>query len=135
MSDEALPQVAIIGMSLRFPGAKSPAEFWKNLRDGVETVSFFTKDELQQAGVPLEALQQPNYVPAKAIVDGVEMFDYQFFGLTPREAELMDPQQRLFLECAWEALENAGQVQRLLANEQSCVFLADAHKSVVVPEK
>src|SRR5437764_3376330 len=108
MSDEALPQVAIIGMSLRFPGAKNPAEFWKNLRDGVETVSFFTKDELQQAGVPLEALQQPNYVPAKAIVDGVEMFDYQFFGLTPREAELMDPQQRLFLECAWEALENAG---------------------------
>jgi len=108
MSSEALPQVAIIGMSLRFPGAKSPAEFWKNLRDGVETVSFFTSEELQQSGVPLEAIQQPGYVPAKAIVDHVEMFDYQFFGLTPREAELMDPQQRLFLECAWEALENAG---------------------------
>src|SRR5947209_9344534 len=94
MRDEALPQVAIIGMSLRFRGAKSSAGFWKNLRDGVETVSFFTKDELQQAGVPLEALQQPNYVPAKAIVDGVEMFDYQFFRPTPGGGELMDTQQR-----------------------------------------
>jgi acyl transferase domain-containing protein/acyl carrier protein len=108
MASQGPQQVAIIGLACRFPGARNSTEFWENLRQGVESISFFSADELQRAGVPAEVRQRPNYVPAKAVLDDADMFDYEFFGLTPREAELMDPQQRLFLECAWEALENAG---------------------------
>src|SRR5262245_31147990 len=95
-------------MSLRFPGARNVAEFWQNLRDGVESVSFFSEQELLAAGVPAETLHQPNYVRASATLGDVESFDASFFGFYPREAELLDPQHRLFLECAWEALEDAG---------------------------
>ena len=100
--------IAIIGMACCFPGAKNIAEFWHNLRDGVESVAFFSDDELAAAGVDPTALADPNYVKAGCILDNVELFDAQFFGFTPREAEIMDPQHRLFLMCAWEALENAG---------------------------
>jgi amino acid adenylation domain-containing protein len=102
--------VAIIGMAGRFPGAGSVEEFWRNLRAGVESISFFTDEELLAAGVPPALLDNPNAVKARGILEGVELFDAAFFGITPREAEMMDPQQRLFLECAWEALENAGYV-------------------------
>ncbi|MEM7200889.1 MAG: amino acid adenylation domain-containing protein [Planctomycetota bacterium] len=100
--------IAIVGMAGRFPKARNVEEFWRNLRDGIECVTFFADDEVLAAGVPAELLTNPNYVKARAIVDGVEGFDSEFFGVNPREADTMDPQHRLFLECAWHALEDAG---------------------------
>ena len=101
-------EIAIIGISGRFPGAKNVDEFWRNLRDGVESISYFTDQELESAGIDPVLLSDPNYVKAKGILKDAELFDASFFGFTPREAEIIDPQQRLFLECAWEALESAG---------------------------
>ncbi|MGE0127978.1 MAG: SDR family oxidoreductase [Blastocatellales bacterium] len=100
--------VAIIGMAGRFPGAGNIGEFWRNLSGGAESISFFTDEELKSAGETSSALKDPNYVRARGILEGVELFDAPFFGFFPREAQLMDPQHRLFLECAWEALEDAG---------------------------
>ncbi|HEX6292109.1 MAG TPA: SDR family NAD(P)-dependent oxidoreductase, partial [Herpetosiphonaceae bacterium] len=101
------PAIAIIGMAGRFPGAHNPQGLWHNLINGVKSIRSFSDDELRQAGVDPEMLRQPNYVKAGATVDNVDQFDAAFFGFTPREAEVMDPQQRLFLECSWEALEDA----------------------------
>ncbi len=98
--------IAIIGMAGRFPGARNLDEFWSNLAAGVESVSFFSVEELERPGAG--ALNATNYVRAKAVLEDVDLFDASFFDFNPREAELMDPQHRLFLECAWEALENAG---------------------------
>ncbi|MBR8641367.1 KR domain-containing protein [Streptomyces tuirus] len=95
-------------MAGRFPGASDLEQFWKVLRDGVETISFFTEEELINAGVPAELVARPDYVRARPVLDGIEMFDAEFFGYNPREARLLDPQQRLFMECCWEALESAG---------------------------
>jgi acyl transferase domain-containing protein/NADP-dependent 3-hydroxy acid dehydrogenase YdfG/acyl carrier protein len=100
--------IAIVGMSGRFPGAKNINEFWQNLRDGVESISFFTDEELRLAGIDDETLSEPGYVKAAGTLDGIELFDASFFGFNPREAEVLDPQQRIFLECAWESLEHAG---------------------------
>ncbi|HSL84569.1 MAG TPA: type I polyketide synthase, partial [Thermoanaerobaculia bacterium] len=100
--------VAVIGMAGRFPGAGSCAELWRRLRAGEECVARFSKEELAAAGVAPELLDDPRYVPAAGFLDGADLFDADFFGVTAREAELMDPQHRLFLECAWEALEDAG---------------------------
>ncbi|MDT4955720.1 MAG: hypothetical protein QOJ02_3858 [Acidobacteriota bacterium] len=100
--------IAIVGMSGRFPGAKNIDEFWQNLRDGVESISFFTDEELRAAGIDEETLSEPGYVKAAGALDGIELFDASFFGFNPREAEVLDPQQRIFLECAWESLEHAG---------------------------
>ncbi|HSK77095.1 MAG TPA: beta-ketoacyl synthase N-terminal-like domain-containing protein [Thermoanaerobaculia bacterium] len=111
MSEETLDSlqgIAIVGLSGRFPGAPDLETFWDNLRNGVEAISFFTEEELREAGVDPALLADPRYVKAKGILPGCEMFDPAFFGFTPREAELLDPQHRVFLECAWEALENAG---------------------------
>ncbi|MBT7590553.1 MAG: SDR family NAD(P)-dependent oxidoreductase [Candidatus Scalindua sp.] len=105
---DSLEPIAIIGMSCRFPGAGSVHTFWENMKNGVESVSFFTDEELQMSGIGTELLNNPDYVKAKAVLEDMEMFDASFFGFTPREAEMMDPQHRLFLECAWEAMENAG---------------------------
>jgi non-ribosomal peptide synthase protein (TIGR01720 family) len=101
-------EIAVIGMACRFPGAGSAAQFWRNLRDGVESISFFTDAELLAAGVEPTALRNPNLVKAGGILRDIELFDAEFFGYSPREAEIIDPQQRLFLECAWEALDDAG---------------------------
>lgn len=101
-------EIAVIGMAGRFPGAKNIDEYWRNLQKGAETVSFFTDRELEAAGVDPALLKNPHYVKARGIVEGIELFDASFFGLTPREAETIDPQHRLFLECAWQALEHAG---------------------------
>ncbi len=101
--------IAIIGIAGRFPGAKSVGEFWRNLRDGVESVSFFKDEELSAA--PLEGpppLDHPNLVKARAVLENPDLFDAAFFNINPKEAEIMDPQHRVFLECAWETLENAG---------------------------
>nr|QEO74534.1 Beta-ketoacyl synthase [uncultured bacterium] len=101
-------EIAVIGMAGRFPKARNIREFWRNLRDGVEGISFFSDEELLAAGIKPSTLANPNYVKARMMLDDVEMFDASFFGFTPREAETTDPQHRLFLECAWEALEDAG---------------------------
>src|SRR4026207_1651412 len=100
--------IAIIGMAGRFPGARNTKEFWQNLRDGVESISFFTDEELSSAGLDSATLSHPNYVRAAGALDDIELFAAPFFGINPREAEVIDPQHRLFLECAWEALEDAG---------------------------
>ncbi len=105
---DAAPDIAIIGLACRFPGADGPERFWQNLREGRDSVSFFSDAELAAAGVPEALYRQPGYVKAHAVIDGVDLFDADFFGYAPREAEVMDPQQRLFLECAWQALEHAG---------------------------
>ncbi|MDZ8184115.1 MAG: SDR family NAD(P)-dependent oxidoreductase [Nostoc sp. ChiSLP02] len=101
-------EIAIIGINGRFPGANNVERFWENLRDGVESISRFTDEELLAAGVEPSLLNDPNYVKAGSIIEGIELFDAAFFGYTPREAEITDPQHRMFLESAWEALESAG---------------------------
>ena len=100
--------VAIIGRAGRFPGAVSVAELWRRLRGGEECVARLSDDELRAAGVPPSELADPRYVKAAGVLAGAEELDAAFFGFSPREAELMDPQHRVFLECAWEALEDAG---------------------------
>ncbi|MBW4432010.1 MAG: SDR family NAD(P)-dependent oxidoreductase [Pelatocladus maniniholoensis HA4357-MV3] len=100
--------IAIIGMAGRFPGANNLETFWENLKNGIETISFFSEAELLESGVEPELFNQPNYVKARPIIDNVECFDSEFFGYTDREAELLDPQQRLLLQSSWECLENAG---------------------------
>ncbi|NEP59016.1 MAG: polyketide synthase, partial [Symploca sp. SIO2G7] len=101
-------EMAIIGLTGRFPGAKTVNEFWNNLQKGVESISFFTDEELLATGIEPAVLNDPKFVRAGAEIDDVELFDADFFSFNPREAEITDPQHRLFLECAWEALENAG---------------------------
>lgn len=100
--------IAIIGMSGRFPGAKNIEEYWENLKAGQDGISFFTKEDAKEAGVNKEYFENNDYVFAGGILEDVEYFDEGFFGMTPREAADMDPQQRLFLECSYEALEDAG---------------------------
>ena len=100
--------IAIIGMTGRFPGANDLDTFWQNLRRGVESVTFFSDEELQEAGYDPSLLSNPDFVKAAPVLDKVELFDANFFDIPAREAAAMDPQQRLFLECAWEALEAAG---------------------------
>jgi acyl transferase domain-containing protein len=107
MSDVEIDGIAIIGMAGRFPGARNVDEFWRNLRDGVESVTFFTDEELAGAVSP-ERLSNPNYIKANAVLEDADMFDAALFGFNPREAEILDPQQRVFLECAWAAIESAG---------------------------
>ncbi|HLL47351.1 MAG TPA: type I polyketide synthase, partial [Longimicrobiaceae bacterium] len=101
-------EVAVVGMAGRFPGAPDPAGFWENLKHARETVAFFGEAELRAAGVDPRLLARPDYVRARGALDGVEWFDAPFFGFSRREAEATDPQHRIFLECAWEALESAG---------------------------
>jgi acyl transferase domain-containing protein/surfactin synthase thioesterase subunit len=98
--------IAVIGMACRFPGAPTVEQFWRNLKEGRESITFFDEDELEPDLRQLA--RDPSYVRAGAIIDDVDLFDAAFFKISPREATLMDPQHRLFLECAWTALESAG---------------------------
>lgn len=100
--------IAVIGMAGRFPDAAGVDAFWRNLRDGVESLTVFSDDELRKAGVAEALLQDPAYVKSGVVLPGLTDFDAAYFGFTPREAEVMDPQQRLLFECAVEALEHAG---------------------------
>lgn len=100
--------IALVAMTGRFPGAADVEQFWQNLRAGVESITFFTDEELEASGVAAELRNHPNYVRARPILADVGHFDAAFFGYSPREAELLDPQHRLFLECCWEVLERAG---------------------------
>ncbi len=106
--DFAGSDIAIVGMSGRFPGAEDLGAFWRNLKDGVEAISFFSDEELVSSGIDPALLRDPNYVRASGVLSDIELFDAFFFGYSPGEAAMMDPQHRLFLECAWQALENAG---------------------------
>ncbi|CDZ24035.1 amino acid adenylation protein [[Clostridium] cellulosi] len=100
--------IAVIGMSGRFPGAKNIDEFWENLCAGKESISRFTDEEMLAEGVSPDMLNKPGYVKAGGSIEDIDKFDASFFGYNAREAELLDPQQRIFLEEAWKALENAG---------------------------
>jgi len=100
--------VAILAMAGRFPQAPTLDRFWDNLRNGVESIRVLSEAELLASGVSAATLRDPSYVRTSGILDGIDLFDAPFFGFSAREAALLDPQQRLFLECAWEALEAAG---------------------------
>ena len=100
--------IAIIGMACRFPGSRDVSAFWRNLAAGVESIRVFTDAELSAAGVNETTRRDPRYVPAGGALEDIDKFDAPFFGVTPREAEITDPQQRVFLECAWEAMEAGG---------------------------
>jgi polyketide synthase PksJ len=103
-------EIAVIGMAGRFPGARNIDEFWHNLENGVESITFFSREELEAAGVSSEMYTNPNYVAAAGMLPDKDCFDALFFGYTPKEAEVMDPQVRVFQEVAWEAMEHAGYV-------------------------
>jgi acyl transferase domain-containing protein len=101
--------IAIIGLAGRFPGAANVDEYWRNLVSGVESITTFTDDELAASGLNVaEIRRNPNYVASRGILEDADLFDASFFNFTAKEAEITDPQQRLFIETAWEALENAG---------------------------
>lgn len=106
---EQTPGVAIVGMAGRFPGAADVRAFWEALCAGRESISFFTEDELDPS-IPAEERADPKYVRARGVLDEADKFDAAFFGINSRQADLMDPQQRVFLELAWAAMEDAGQV-------------------------
>ncbi|GAA5506882.1 SDR family NAD(P)-dependent oxidoreductase [Novipirellula caenicola] len=99
--------IAVVGIGLRFPDANSAPSFWKNLRDGVRSIRDYSADELRQAGVPPSDLDDPHYVRSGAPLEDMDRFDAEFFGFSPKEAAIMDPQHRKFLQCCWEALEDS----------------------------
>ena len=99
--------VAIVAVAGRFPGAADVETFWANLLAGRDTITHFNADQLDPS-LPASLTQDPDYVKARGVIDGVDLFDAAFFGIAPREAALMDPQQRIFLELCWECLERAG---------------------------
>ncbi|MCX6579229.1 MAG: amino acid adenylation domain-containing protein [Candidatus Aminicenantes bacterium] len=100
--------IAVIGMAGRFSDAANIGEFWENIKNGHECIAHFTTEELTGAGIAVETVWDPNYVKSYGVLKGKEYFDAAFFGFTPGDADLMDPQMRIFHECCWEALENAG---------------------------
>ena len=108
-ASDVLPSdaIAIVGISGRFPGAKNLDQFWDNIRNGVCSVTRFSDDELEDAHPP-EVRNNPNFVKARPILEDIDQFDAGFFGMLSREAASIDPQHRVFLECAWEALEDGG---------------------------
>ncbi|MBX3688622.1 type I polyketide synthase [Dokdonella sp.] len=101
-------RIAVVGMDCRLPGANSVAEFWQNLVAAKETLTTFTDEQLLASGVKRREFENPHYVRTRGVIDDMDCFDAAFFNVTPRDAELLDPQQRVFLECAWHALEDAG---------------------------
>ncbi len=105
---EKSADIAVIGLACRVPGAEDAEMFWRNLCDGVESITTFSDSDLRESGLDEDLVSHPQYVKASGILREIDLFDAAFFGYSPREAELMDPQQRLFLECAWQAVENAG---------------------------
>ncbi|MCE5167973.1 amino acid adenylation domain-containing protein [Paenibacillus profundus] len=106
--NEGSRDIAVIGMAGRFPGARNIGEFWRNLQQGKESISFFTDDELAAYGFDRSLMKRPEFVKAKGVLDEMDNFDPAFFGYTPDQAAIMDPQVRLLHECAWHALEDAG---------------------------
>lgn len=107
-SQPVVESIAVVGLTGRFPGAKNVDEFWKNLQAGVETISRFSEQELRAAGLDPAYAKVPGFVNAGSVLTDIDQFDALFFGYSARDAESIDPQQRIFLECAWECLEGAG---------------------------
>ena len=103
-------EIAVIGVAGRFPRAKNIDEFWHNIKNGVETVTYYSEEDLKEVGYNLRSLENPNFIRAVSVLEGVEYFDAAFFNYAPSEAESLDPQMRLLHECVWEALEDAGYV-------------------------
>jgi acyl transferase domain-containing protein/acyl carrier protein len=101
-------EIAVIGMAGRFPGAPDVDAFWENLKQAREFISFFSQQEMEETGVDAQLLEDANYVKAGGLLEGIEYFDCTFFGYTPMEADVMDPQMRVFHQCVWQALEHAG---------------------------
>ena len=109
-NDKYKLSIAIIGMSCRFPGADTPTKFWRNLSEALDSIRFFNKSELHRSQVPDELVNNNLYVPASGHLEHFDLFDAEFFGFSNQEAQLLDPQFRLFFECAWEAFEDSGWV-------------------------
>ncbi|HMA63903.1 MAG TPA: type I polyketide synthase, partial [Chitinispirillaceae bacterium] len=107
-NNDALDGIAIIGMACRFPMAKNVQEFWDNLVQGRDCIGTVSLDDARKAGVPEDVLNNPRYIRRGGRISNPEMFDAQFFGFSPKDAAIIDPQQRLFLQCGWEAIESAG---------------------------
>ena len=107
-SDDNQNAIAIIGMSVRLPGASNLADYWNMLHSGKEAIRFFTGDELKAAGVPLSQINDPNFIASRGYLADIDQFDASFFGISPREAALMDPQHRVLMEVAWHAFEHSG---------------------------
>jgi acyl transferase domain-containing protein len=101
-------EIAVIGMAGRFPGANDIDTFWENLKNGEESATFFSDDESIEAGIEPDTVKNPRYVKAKGYLEEIQYFDSEFFNYTPKDAAIMDPQVRVFHECAWQALENSG---------------------------
>lgn len=116
--------IAIVGMAGRFPRARTLEKFWDNISNGVEILDTANEGEMDAAGVPNNLRSNPNFVPKYTTLEDADYFDAGFFGMSPREAQILDPQQRIFLECAWEALEDAGYSSHSL--EQSVGVYAGA---------
>ena len=108
MTDASDSDIAIVGMAIRVPGANDPEQFWANLAAGVESVQTYTDAELIAKGVSPGTLADPNYVKAGIPLQDVDLFDPEFFGFSPKEAAILDPQHRHFYEVCWEAFERAG---------------------------
>ncbi|TYS11712.1 amino acid adenylation domain-containing protein [Bacillus subtilis] len=119
--------VAVIGISCEFPGAKNHDEFWENLRDGKESITFFSKEELQRFGISEEMAENADYVPAKSSIDGKDKFDPSFFQISPKDAEFMDPQFRMLLTHSWKAIEDAGYAAKQIP--QTSVFMSASNNS------
>ncbi|MCY8131998.1 AMP-binding protein, partial [Bacillus spizizenii] len=104
--------VAIVGISCQFPGAKHHHDFWNHIKEGKESIQFFSEEELRENGVPEELIQHPDYVPVQSAIEGKDLFDPGFFQISPKDAEYMDPQLRLLLLHSWKAIEDAGYVTK-----------------------
>jgi len=101
-------EIAVVGMAVRAPGAATLDAFWDNLSRGVESIRRFSKDELASNGEDPALVSDPDYVNARPYLEDIDLFDAEFFGLSPQDAAITDPQHRIFLEVGWEALEHAG---------------------------
>ncbi len=101
-------EIAVVGMACKFPGASNINEFWENLKNGKESLSIFSDEELREYGIEEKEFSDPNYIRAKGLIDGAEFFDASFFGISPSEADVLDPQFRILLQCAYNSLEDSG---------------------------
>ncbi|MGW8763539.1 type I polyketide synthase [Streptomyces sp. NPDC055815] len=124
MSRDRSLDIAVTGMAGRFPGAPDVARLWEAVEQGRPLLRRLTREELEQAGIPAELADDPAYVPVHGRLDDADRFDHAFFGVSPREARLLDPQQRLMLECAWSALEDAGHPLRAPDTRRTAVYAA-----------
>ncbi|WP_369145035.1 type I polyketide synthase [Streptomyces sp. R44] len=124
MSRDRSLDIAVTGMAGRFPGAPDVARLWEAIAQGRTLLHRLTPEELEQSGIPAELADDPAYVPVHGRLDDADRFDHAFFGVSPREARLLDPQQRLMLECAWSALEDAGHPLRAPDTRRTAVYAA-----------